>query len=82
MNELAKEGPGRPLPKLDVGIVVVELRKMRKKYHELAKAQEAFRAAVLHQKPGAYESYKVVQVREVEVKAHVRRSHKRILIAK
>lgn len=55
---------------------------MRKKYHELSKAQEAFRAAVLHQKPGAYESYKVVQVREVEVKGHVRRSHKRILIAK
>ena len=82
MNEMSKEGPGRLLPKLDVGVVVVELRKMRKKYQELAKNREAFRAAVLHQKPGAYEHYKVVQVREVEVRGHVRRSHKRILIAK
>ena len=82
MNEMSKEGPGRPLPKLDVGVVVVELRKMRKRYQELSKQREAFRAAVLHNKPGAYENFKVVQIREVEVKGHVRRSHKRILIAK
>ena len=55
---------------------------MRKRYQELSKQREAFRAAVLHNKPGAYENFKVVQIREVEVKGHVRRSHKRILIAK
>jgi hypothetical protein len=72
--------PVKATPKLNVGEVLVDLRKLKRKYQELERNRQAFRSSVLHQKPGNYDTYKVVQVREVEVKAHFRRSHKRILI--
>ena len=72
--------PIKATPRLNVGEILVDLRKLKRKYQELERNRQAFRSSVLHQKPGNYDTYKVVQVREVEVKAHFRRSHKRILI--
>lgn len=68
--------------KFSTGEVLVQLRKLRKKYSELEHNRKVFRQSVSNNEPGAYEGYKVIQIKEVKVRSYVRKAHRRIIISK
>jgi hypothetical protein len=65
---------------LAVGQCIVELQKLKKKYGEMEKARQAIRDSLGDIKPGKYDNYMVVPVKEVRVKAHTRCAHNRLLL--
>lgn len=71
--------PSNP-PPVNVGEVIVELKKLKKKYWDAAKERQRLRESLVNQPPGKYKEYRIVNVKEVRVKAHKRCAHKRLLL--